>query len=94
LRIDKFLKVSRLIKRRSVAKEICDAGRISINGRVAKAGTIVAVGDEVTVRYGQQIVTVRVQQLPLTATKADAALLYEIIASTQANQNTVTALDD
>ena len=60
MRLDKWLKVSRLIKRRTVAKEACDAGRISVNGRVAKAGTDIAVGDTISVVFGNRTQTVKV----------------------------------
>ena len=60
MRLDKFLKVSRLIKRRILAKEISGQGRITINGNVAKAGTDVKVGDELVIRFGQKLVTVNV----------------------------------
>lgn len=60
MRLDKWLKVSRLIKRRTVAKEVCDAGRISVNGRVAKAGTDIAVGDTISVVFGNRTQTVKV----------------------------------
>ena len=60
MRLDKWLKVSRLIKRRTVAKEVCDAGRISVNGRVAKAGTDIAVGDTISVVFGNRTKTVKV----------------------------------
>ena len=60
MRLDKWLKVSRLIKRRTVAQEVCDAGRISVNGRVAKAGTDIAVGDTISVVFGNRTQTVKV----------------------------------
>ena len=58
--MDKWLKVSRMIKRRTLAKEFCDAGRISVNGRVAKAGTDIAVGDTISVVFGNRTQTVKV----------------------------------
>jgi ribosomal 50S subunit-recycling heat shock protein len=79
LRLDKFLKVSRLIKRRTVAKEICDAGRIEVNGRVAKAGSEVNVGDLITIHYGQKTTEVRVLQLAETARKDAADQMYEVV---------------
>ena len=54
MRLDKYLKVSRIIKRRAVANEACDNGRVTINGRVAKAGTVVNVNDEVTIAFGDR----------------------------------------
>ncbi|OFW82204.1 MAG: hypothetical protein A2201_13590 [Alicyclobacillus sp. RIFOXYA1_FULL_53_8] len=79
MRLDKFLKSSRLIKRRTVAKEICDAGRISLNGRVAKAGSEVSVGDVLLVRYGQRTLEVRVVELQENPRKENAAQLYEVL---------------
>ncbi|MCL6626615.1 RNA-binding S4 domain-containing protein [Alicyclobacillus kakegawensis] len=79
MRLDKFLKVSRLIKRRTVAKEICDAGRIELNGRVAKAASEVNVGDVVTIHYGQKTTEVRVVRLSETARKDAAGDLYEVV---------------
>lgn len=72
MRIDKFLKVSRLIKRRTLAKEVADQGRITINGKVAKAGSTVKAGDELAIRFGQKIVTARVEELRDTVKKEDA----------------------
>lgn len=76
MRLDKFLKVSRLIKRRTVAKEISDQGRILVNGVQAKASTNVKVGDELTIRFGQRIVTVRIDSVKETAKKEEAAEMY------------------
>lgn len=67
-----------MIKRRTVAKEICDAGRIQVNGKVAKAGTELKIGDVLTIRYGQRTVSVRVVQLTETARKEMASQLYEV----------------
>lgn len=69
MRLDKFLKVSRLIKRRTLAKEVADQGRISINGNQAKASSDVKPGDELTVRFGQKLVTVQVNELKDTTKK-------------------------
>jgi ribosomal 50S subunit-recycling heat shock protein len=79
MRLDKFLKVSRLIKRRTLAKEVADQGRISINGTVAKASTNVKEGDELTVRFGTKLVTVRVEGLQQTAKKEEAGNLYTVL---------------
>jgi ribosomal 50S subunit-recycling heat shock protein len=79
MRLDKFLKVSRLIKRRTLAKEVSDKGRISINGQVAKASTIVKVGDELKVKFGHKVVTVKVDALKETTRKEDASTMYTII---------------
>jgi ribosomal 50S subunit-recycling heat shock protein len=79
MRLDKFLKVSRLIKRRTLAKEVADQGRITINGVTAKASSNVKVGDELTIQFGQKLVTVKITDLQETARKEDAATLYEVI---------------
>ncbi|QSO47939.1 RNA-binding S4 domain-containing protein [Alicyclobacillus mengziensis] len=80
MRLDKFLKASRLIKRRTVAKEVADAGRISVNGRVAKAGTEVAVGDTITIRYASRTVEVRALLLTENPRKEAAEEMYELIS--------------
>lgn len=79
MRLDKFLKVSRLIKRRTLAKEVCDQGRITVNGQPAKAGTNVKIGDELIVRFGQKLVTVRVELLKETSKKEEATMMYKIL---------------
>lgn len=79
MRLDKFLKVSRLIKRRTLAKEVSDQGRITINGIQAKASSNVKVGDVLTVRFGQKLVTVRIDRLQETTRKEEAQELYSIL---------------
>ncbi|WP_102273303.1 RNA-binding S4 domain-containing protein [Cytobacillus massiliigabonensis] len=79
MRLDKFLKVSRLIKRRTLAKEVSDQGRILVNGGQAKASTTVKVGDELVVRFGQKLVTVKIDRIQETTRKEDAAEMYTII---------------
>ena len=79
MRIDKFLKVSRILKRRSVANEACDGGRVSVNGKEAKPSHSLKVGDEVEVRFGSGTVKFRVLQLKETVRKEEAETLYEII---------------
>lgn len=79
MRLDKFLKVSRLIKRRTLAKEVSDQGRITINGLVAKASSTVKVGDELSIRFGQKRVTVKIEQLQETTKKEEAANMYSIV---------------
>jgi len=79
MRLDTFLKVSRIIKRRTVAKEACDASRVSLNGRVAKAGAEVEVGDEIEVRFGSGPLKLRVLALKETVRKEEADGLYEIL---------------
>ena len=76
MRLDKYLKVSRLIKRRTVANEACDNGRISVNGRVVKASYDVKVGDVIEIRFGQKTVKVEVLELSESTKKADAVAMY------------------
>jgi len=77
MRLDKYLKVSRVIKRRSVAKEIADKGRISINGKIAKSSTDVSVGDELVINFGNKTLTIRVNELKETTKKDEAEGMYE-----------------
>jgi len=79
MRIDKFLKASRLIKRRSVAKDACDQGRVSINGRIAKAGGEVKAGDIITMQFGSGSVSAKVLMLSESCGKEDAEAMYEIL---------------
>ena len=74
MRLDKYLKVSRLIKRRTVANEACDAGRVSINDKIAKAGTDVKVGDVIEIRFGSNTVRVKVTTLAEHAKKEGVSL--------------------
>ncbi|MEF3306555.1 RNA-binding S4 domain-containing protein [Paenibacillus sp. GYB003] len=80
MRLDKFLKVSRLIKRRTVAKDVSDQGRIWINGREAKASSTVKVGDELVIRFGQKSVTVRVDRIAETTRKEEAGEMYTVLS--------------
>lgn len=84
MRLDKYLKVSRLIKRRTVANEACDAARISVNGKPAKASYDVKLGDEISVSFGTKLVTVRVLDIRETTKKTEAVGMYEIVAETNA----------
>ncbi|HHW06872.1 MAG TPA: RNA-binding S4 domain-containing protein [Clostridia bacterium] len=77
MRLDKWLKVSRIIKRRTVAKEVCDAGKIFINDRPAKAGTEVKAGDELTLQFGSRTMRVRVLATPDTISADQAHTLYQ-----------------
>lgn len=79
MRLDKFLKVSRLIKRRTLAKSVADQGRIKINGNVAKASSIVTKGDQIEIQFGQNLVTVQVNDVQEIVRKNEAELLYTII---------------
>jgi len=76
MRLDKFLKVSRLIKRRTVANEACDGDRVSVNGRPAKASYAVKPGDVIEVRFGQRTLKVEVLSTAEHTTKADATAMY------------------
>ena len=84
MRLDKFLKVSRLIKRRTVANEACDTERISVNGRNAKASYDVKLGDLITVKFGSKSVTVKVLEIKETTKKSESAGMYEIVSETDA----------
>ena len=77
MRLDKYLKVSRLIKRRTVANEACDNGRISVNGRVVKASYDVTVGDKIEISMGMRTVAVEVLQVAETVRKDDATAMYK-----------------
>ncbi len=77
MRIDKYLKVSRLIKRRTVATNACDAGRIMINGKVVKPSASVSVGDKITITMGEKAISVEVTQILESTKKDDAALMYK-----------------
>ena len=80
MRLDKFLKVSRLIKRRTVAKEVCAAGRITVNGRPAKAGHELKVGDIINISYGQKRTEAEVLKLAESIKTELADTMYRIIA--------------
>ena len=84
MRLDKFLKVSRIIKRRSVAKEIADQGRILINNRPAKTTRQVVAGDTLTIKFGNKTETVKVNQIVETTKKSEAENMYKIIDETYA----------
>ncbi|MCL2221764.1 MAG: RNA-binding S4 domain-containing protein [Oscillospiraceae bacterium] len=79
MRLDKFLKVSRLIKRRSVANEACDGQRVSVNGKVAKASLSVRPGDVIELRFGDRTFKAEVQNINEHATKSDAPAMYREI---------------
>ena len=79
MRLDKYLKVSRLIKRRTVANEACDGGRITVNGKAAKASYDVKIGDEIAISFGQRTVRVKVLAVEETVKKDAAAALYQEI---------------
>ena len=79
MRLDKYLKVSRLIKRRTVANEACDAQRIQVNGRIVKASYDVKVGDILEIKMGEKIIKVEVLQVVEHVLKNDAALMYKVL---------------
>lgn len=79
MRIDKFLKVSRVLKRRTLAQEACDKGKVAINGKTAKPGQQVKAGDVVEISFAGGAVKFRILQIKETVKKDDAASLYEII---------------
>ena len=79
MRLDKFLKVSRIIKRRTVANEACDAERVTVNGRPAKASYDVKVGDRLSIRFGERPLNIEVLQVAETVRKDDAAGMYREI---------------
>lgn len=79
MRLDKYLKVSRLIKRRTVANEACDAGRVTINDKVAKASTEVNIGDVIGIKYAEKTVTVKVTRITESIHKEDAKDMYELM---------------
>ncbi len=79
MRLDKFLKVSRIIKRRTVANEACDQGRVSVNGRVAKASVDVKAGDVLEIRFGEKIFKAEIVNVAEHVLKNEAAELYKVI---------------
>jgi len=85
MRLDKYLKVSRLIKRRPVAKEVCSAGRIMINGRTAKAGSEVQIDDVLDIRFGSKTTKVKVTNIAETARVEQAADMYELLSESKSD---------
>jgi len=79
MRLDKFLKVSRLIKRRTIANEACDAGRVLINDKVAKASANIKVGDIIEITFGSKSVKVEVLEIVETTKKDEAKELYKYL---------------
>ena len=78
-RIDKYLKVSRIIKRRTVAAEACDGGRVSVNGKAAKPGTDIKIGDVIEVSFGEKKVKVEVTDVSETVRKDAASSMYKVL---------------
>ncbi|ETI82175.1 RNA-binding S4 domain-containing protein [Streptococcus anginosus] len=83
MRLDKYLKVSRIIKRRPIAKEVADKGRIKVNGILAKSSTNLKINDEIEICFGNKILLVRVLEMKDSTKKEDAAKMYEIIKETR-----------
>ena len=79
MRLDKYLKVSRMIKRRTVAKEACDGKRVSINGKVAKAGSEVNIGDVIEIAFKERVIKAQVLKISEHVRKEEAVEMYEII---------------
>ena len=79
MRLDKFLKVSRIIKRRTVAKEASEGGRVTINGKVAKPSSEVKAGDVLEIRFGEKLAKFRILAVAETVKKADAGAMYELV---------------
>ena len=79
MRLDKYLKVSRIIKRRTIANEACDAGRVSVNGRVAKASVDVKAGDVLEIRFGEKVFKAEILNVAEHVLKNEASELYKVI---------------
>jgi ribosomal 50S subunit-recycling heat shock protein len=79
MRLDKYLKVSRLIKRRTVANEACDGGRVSVNGKTAKASAEVKIGDVIEIGFGNKLVKVEITQIADTTKKEDAKEMFKYL---------------
>ena len=83
MRLDKYLKVSRIIKRRTVASEACDKKRVWVNGNQAKSGKDIKIGDEIEIRFGCNTLKVKVLQIAETVRKENAGDMYEILEETR-----------
>ena len=94
MRLDKFLKVSRLIKRRTLAKEVADQGRITVNGKTAKASTVVKEGDELAIRFGQKLVTARVDMLKDSVKKDEADSMFTTLKEEKLEKVDPAFIDD
>lgn len=81
MRLDKFLKNSRIIKRRTVAKEACEQGRVEVNGKVAKPGVELKLDDVIKVTFGNSVLTVQVKKMTESCKKQDSEGMYEILNS-------------
>ncbi|AIM24481.1 RNA-binding S4 domain-containing protein [Melissococcus plutonius] len=83
MRLDKFLKVARIIKRRTLAKEVADKGRIQINDKVAKSSSNISIGDQITIQFGNKILKIKVEEIRDTTKKEDAQKMYTVLAETK-----------
>lgn len=81
MRLDKFLKVSRVIKRRTVANEACDSGRVVINGKIAKASTEVKIGDVIEIKYGEKIIKFKVRNIAAVVAKDAASEMVDFLTN-------------
>ena len=81
MRLDKFLKVSRVIKRRTVSNEACDSGRVVINGKIAKASTEVKIGDVIEIKYGEKIIKFRVRNIAAVVAKDAASEMVDFLTN-------------
>ncbi len=80
MRLDKYLKVSRVIKRRTIANDACDGSHVSVNGRIAKASYDVKIGDIIEIAFGQRTLRIRVTDIKDTTKKAESADMYEVLS--------------
>ena len=87
MRLDKYLKVSRIIKRRPVAKEVADKGRIKVNGVLAKSSTDLKINDEIEIRFGHKLLTVKVLEMKDSTKKEDALSMYQIISESRIEED-------
>ena len=79
MRLDKYLKVARILKRRSVSKELADSERVYVNGRIAKPSTDIKLGDEIRILFGNREITVRVTMIQKQVSKAEAGTMFDIL---------------
>lgn len=87
MRLDKFLKISRIIKRRTIAKDFCDTDRVWVNDREAKASTKIKPGDKVKIKFGLNMITFKVNELKSTTRKDDSKEMYEILEEIKETNN-------
>ena len=94
MRLDKYLKNSRLVKRRTLAKEFADAGRVFVNDKIAKSSTNIGTNDLLSLTYGGKILTVRVISIPEIVKKEQAADMYEVISEEKRERNIIDENND